>query len=75
MAVEVQKLYERLAADLAKGDRETALRAYVDATSWPDRWDELTPERKSSFFDDVATAIQAEVRPFLSGEAIGRRSE
>src|SRR6516164_5585182 len=35
MAVEGQKLHEHLAADLAKGDQETALRAYVDALSWP----------------------------------------
>jgi multidrug efflux pump subunit AcrA (membrane-fusion protein) len=55
-----------------RGDRETALRAYVEATSWPGRWEELTPERKSSFFDHVATAIQAEVRPSLSGE--GRKN-
>lgn len=72
MAVEGQKLHERLAADLATGDRETALRAYVDALTRPGRWDELTPERKSSFFDNVATAIQAEVRPSLSGEAIAK---
>jgi len=72
MAVEGQKLHEHLAADLAKGDQETALRAYVDALSWPGRWDELTPERKSSFFDNVATAIRPEVRPSLSGEAIGK---
>ena len=72
MAVEGLKLHERLAADLAKGDRETALRSYVDALSWPGRWDELTPERKSSFFDNVATAIQVEVRPSLSAEAIGK---
>jgi esterase len=71
MAVEGRKLHERLAADLAKGDREAALRAYVDVLSWPGRWDDLTPERKSSFFDNVATAIRPEVRPPLSGEAIG----
>ena len=72
MAVEGRKLHERLAADLAKGERETALRAYVDALSWPGRWDELTPERKSSFFDNVATAIRPEARPSLSRETIGK---
>jgi pimeloyl-ACP methyl ester carboxylesterase len=72
MAVEGLKLHERLRADLSKGDRETALRAYVDALSWPGRWDELTPDRKSSFFDNVATAIQVEVRPSLSAKAIGK---
>lgn len=70
MMVEVRQLHERLAADLAKGDREAALKAYIEALTVPGRWDQLGPEQKSILFDNVATAIRPEVRPSLSREAI-----
>ena len=70
MAVEVRQLVERLAADLAKGDREAALRAYVEALSAPGVWEQLGPNQKSILFDNAATAIRPEVRPPLSYETI-----
>jgi pimeloyl-ACP methyl ester carboxylesterase len=70
MAVEVRQLSERLAADLAKGDREAALRAYVEALSGPGRWEKVSAEQKEILFDNVATAIGPEVRPALSCEVI-----
>jgi esterase len=70
LAAETQKLVERLAADLAKGDREAALRAYVEALTAPGRWEQLGPDQKLILFDDAATAIRPEVRPSLSCEAI-----
>ena len=42
MAAERQTNAERLAADLAKGDRDAALRAYVDALGGQGRWDEIS---------------------------------
>jgi esterase len=70
MAVEGRKLRERLAADLAKGDREASLKAYIEAITVPGRWDELDSDKRSILFDNVATAIRPEAWSSLSGEAI-----
>ncbi len=70
MAAEGQKLRERLAADLAKGDREAGLKAYIEAITVPGRWAELAPDKRSILFDNVATAIRPEAWSSLSGEAI-----
>ncbi len=72
LAAETQKLIERLAADLAKGDREAALRAYVEALTAPGRWEQMRPDDKQILFDNAATCIRPEVRPLLSCEAIGK---
>jgi esterase len=71
LAVEGLQLRERLAADLAKGDREAAVRAYVEALSGPGRWLQISPDQKSILLDNAATAIRPEGRPLLSCEAIG----
>ena len=42
LSAETQQLVDRLAADLAKGDREAALRAYVEAFAGPGRKSCLT---------------------------------
>jgi esterase len=70
MATETRKQRERLAADLAKGDREDALRAFVDALNWPGYWEQLSAEQKNILFDNAATAIRPEGRPALSCETI-----
>lgn len=70
MAAEVRLLHERLAADLAKGDPEAALKVFIEALTAPGRWEQLGPEQKSILFDNVATAIRPEARPSLSREEI-----
>jgi pimeloyl-ACP methyl ester carboxylesterase len=70
MAVEGRKLRERLATDLANGDREAGVKAYVEAITVPGRWDKLDPDKKSILFDNVATAIRPEMSPSLSDEAV-----
>jgi pimeloyl-ACP methyl ester carboxylesterase len=63
-------LRERLAADLANGDREAAVRAFVGAVSGPARWQQLSTDQKSILLDNAATAVRVEGRPLLSCEAI-----
>lgn len=70
LAAEGLQLRERLAADLAKGDRKSAIRAYVEELSGPGRWQQFSPEIKSILLDNAVTAIRPEGRPLLSCEAI-----
>ena len=70
LSAETQQLVDRLAADLAKGDREAALRAYVEAFAGPGRWELMRPDWKQILFDNAATAIRPEERASLSCEAI-----
>lgn len=70
LALEGQKLVDQLAADLRNGDREAALRAYVEGVAGPGRWEQLRPDDKSVLFDNAATAINPEPRPSLSCDAI-----
>ncbi len=70
MAAEARELVERLAADLATGDREAALKAFIEGLSGPGRWEQLSSDQKSILFDNAATAIGPEARPPLSCEMI-----
>jgi esterase len=70
LAAEGLQLRERLAADLAKGDREAAIRTYVEELSGPGRWQQFSPDLKSILLDNAATAIRPEGMPLLSYEAI-----
>ncbi|WP_456739304.1 MULTISPECIES: alpha/beta fold hydrolase [unclassified Bradyrhizobium] len=72
MAAERQANAERLAADLANGDRDAALRVYIDALSGPGRWDEISPEQKLIHLDNAVPSIRTEPRPSLPPEAIGK---
>jgi len=70
MAAERQISAERLATDLARGDRDAALRAYVDALGGPGRWDEISGDQKLIHLDNAVPSICADPRPSLSREAI-----
>ena len=70
LAAETQRLVDQLAADLKNGDREAALRAYVDGVAGPGRWEHIRPDDKSVLFDNAATAINPEARLSLSCDAI-----
>jgi pimeloyl-ACP methyl ester carboxylesterase len=70
LSAETQQLVDRLAADVAKGDREAALRAYVEAVAGPGRWELMRHDYKQILFDNAATAIRPEERASLSCEAI-----
>jgi esterase len=70
LSAETQQLVDRLAADLAKGDREAALRAYVESFAGPGRWKLMRPDYKQILFDNAATAIRPEERASISREAI-----
>jgi pimeloyl-ACP methyl ester carboxylesterase len=70
LSAETQRLIDRLAADLAKGDREAALRAYVEGVVGPGRWELMRPDYKQILFDNAATAIRPEERVSISREAI-----
>src|SRR5215475_1966580 len=70
LSAETQKLVVQLATDLARGDREAALRAYVEGVSGPGQWERMRPDHKQILFDNAATAIRPEVRASLSCGAI-----
>jgi pimeloyl-ACP methyl ester carboxylesterase len=70
LSAETQQLVDCLAVDLAKGDREAALQAYVDKVAGPGRWVLLRPDYKQILFDNAATAMRPEERASLSCEAI-----
>ncbi|MGH6741524.1 MAG: alpha/beta fold hydrolase, partial [Bradyrhizobium sp.] len=70
LAREGQKLVDQLSADLKRGDREAALRAYVEGVAGPGRWEQVRPDDKSILFDNAATAINPEARSSLSCDAI-----
>jgi len=70
LSAETQQLVDRLAVDLAKGDREAALRAYLDKVVGPGRWELMHPDYKQILFDNAATAMRPEERASLSREGI-----
>jgi len=70
LSAETQQLVDRLAVDLAKGDREAALRAYLDKVVGPGRWELMRPDYKQILFDNAATAMRPEERASLSREGI-----
>jgi pimeloyl-ACP methyl ester carboxylesterase len=70
MAAERQANAERLATDLARGDREAALRAFIDALSGPGRWDEISADQKIIHLDNAVPSIRTESRPSLPRETI-----
>ena len=70
LSAETQRMVDRLAVDLAKGDRDAALRTYVEAVAGPGRWELMRPDWKQILFDNAATAIRPEERASLSCEAI-----
>jgi esterase len=70
MAAERQTNAERLAADLAKGDRDAALRTYVDALGGPGRWDQISADQKLIHLDNAVPSIRTEPRPSLPRETV-----
>ncbi|MGJ4953509.1 alpha/beta fold hydrolase [Bradyrhizobium sp. HKCCYLS20291] len=71
-AADGRKLRDEFAAHLAKGDREGAIKGFVEALNGPKGWDELSQEEKTILLDNIGTAMRPEQRPSLSCEVIAK---